>query len=637
MPRLEDDDHFRHQAWNDDAHGDADEMGPQGAALILELQRLRQAIDAERADHAETRAPQRGRADHGPRRRPGPAKAPPRKKPRRKSRVKQAVNLCLKPFLPKPAAANSPPEKVAEHPRVPPRRASSPSIAPEAPIPMDLPKRNPETTDAADKAASAPAHPLQPMLPRVEKAAGHLVGRCRTRLAVGVDFMLGRNDPLSTEDGFDENLMLRARRGFERELRIGLRVLLAAVLLGGSWFVFMPLAGAVVVPGNLVVQSNVKTIQHPTGGVVAEIDVHNGSRVRAGDLLIRLDATQAQASLQMVSKQLDEVRAKMARLVAERDGLAALKIPAALTARPDDETVKSLLASEESLFKARASARASQKDLLKNRVAQLNEEISGYQSQIASKAKQLELIQGELAGVQDLYDKHLVPLTRLTTLQREAARIDGERGQLVSAIAETHSKIDEAQLQIVRLDQDFRTEVVKDLSDAQGKEAELVERGVAARDLLDRIEIRAPTSGVVNQLSAHTIGGVIRAGDTIMEIVPDKEDLQIEARLQPQDIDHVRTGQKAFVRFSAFNQRTTPQLTGTVSYVSADTSHDRQTNAPYFTVRVKLPDEERRRLAGQQLVPGMPAEVFMQTGSRTMMSYLFKPIADQMRRAFVEQ
>jgi HlyD family secretion protein len=228
-------------------------------------------------------------------------------------------------------------------------------------------------------------------------------------------------------------------------------------------------------------------------------------------------------------------------------------------------------------------------------------------------------------------------LARLTNLQREIARIEGERGQLTSSIAETGSKISEAQLQIVRLDQDFRTDVVKELGETQAKEAELVERGVAAQDQLDRIELRAPTSGVIHQLAAHTIGGVIRAGDTIMELVPDTDDLLVEARLQPKDIDQVRSGQKAFVRFPSFNQRVTPQLRGTVSLVSADTSRDQQTNASYFTVRVVLPEEERRRIGGLQLVPGMPAEVFMQTGSRTMMSYLLKPITEQMRRAFVEQ
>ena len=360
-------------------------------------------------------------------------------------------------------------------------------------------------------------------------------------------------------------------------------------------------------------------------------------RVSAGDLLVRLDATQAQASLQVVSKQLDELRARIARLVAERDGLSRPEVPAELSARLTESTVNTLLASEETIFKARANARESQKDLLHSRIAQLGQEIGGLDAQVVSKAKQLELIEGELSGVQELYDKRLVPLTRLMTLQRETARIEGERGQLISAIAETKSKIGEAQLQIVRLDQDFRSDVVKELGETRGKEAELVERGVAARDLLDRIDIRAPTSGLVHQLSAHTIGGVIRAGDPIMEVVPDSDDLQIEARMQPNDIDQVRTGQKAFVRFSAFNQRVTPQLAGMVSYVSADTSHDQQSNASYFTVRVTLPEDEHRRLAGLQLVSGMPAEVFMQTGSRTMLSYLLKPIADQLQRAFVER
>jgi HlyD family secretion protein len=397
------------------------------------------------------------------------------------------------------------------------------------------------------------------------------------------------------------------------------------------------LAGAIVVPGNLVVQSNVKTIQHPSGGVVAEIAVHNGQHVGGGDLLLRLDATQAQASLQVVSKQLDEIRARIARLTAERDGVTELEVPEELASRAAEGNVKSLLSSEATLFNARSTARRSQIDLLQSKISQLGEEIAGLDAQVASKTRQLDLITGELGGVQELYDKRLVPLSRLTALQRESARIEGERGQLISTIAETKSKVGESRLQILRIDQDFRTDVVKELGENRGKEAELAERGVAAQDLLDRIEIRAPTAGVINQLAVHTVGGVIRAGDQIMEIVPDSDDLQIEARLQPNDIDQVRSGQKAFVRFSAFNQRVTPQLTGAVSYVSADISHDHQTNAPYFTVRIALSDAERRRLAGLQLVPGMPAEVFMQTGSRTMMSYLLKPITDQMRRAFVEQ
>jgi HlyD family secretion protein len=326
---------------------------------------------------------------------------------------------------------------------------------------------------------------------------------------------------------------------------------------------------------------------------------------------------------------------RIARLLAERDALDEPKLPRELAARAADKEVEQLFISETSLFKARANARQSQKGLLRGQIAQLGEEIAGLDAQIKSKAAQLELVAKELEGVQGLYEKQLVPLMRVTALRREFARLEGERGQLMSAIAETRSKISSAELQIGRIDQDLRTEVMKDLRDAQDKETELAERIVAARDQLDRIDIRAPTSGVVHQLSVHTIGGVIGAGEVMMEIVPDADDLLIQAKLAPNDIDQVQNDQKALVRFSAFNQRTTPQLNGVVSYVSADLSHDRQSDASYYTVRVTIPGNERRRLGRLQLISGMPAEI--QTGSRTMMSYLLKPITDQLQRTFSER
>lgn len=625
--------------WSDEPYTDSVE--PQGEALILELQRLRQALDGERRNGRQPPGPP-GRGEARKRPAPGKPQQQTRGPRRKKSRVELAIDLCLKPFgikAPVQAEAGSSPHV---EPVLAPAYRESPPLFPRDPILMDLdrpgpgmPVREDSRRSGIGEGEAVVASTSRP--PAVNTAVAELIGKCRDGLMVGADFILDRGGAARPADGSRDGLQTGVQWAFEHELRVGLRVLLTAGILGGGWAAFVPLAGAVVVPGNLVVQSNVKNIQHPTGGVVAEIDVKDGSRVQMGELLLRLDATQVRASLQMVSKQLDELRAKIARLKAERDGLARMEVPAELASVSGDETAKRLLASEESLFKARLNARQSQKDLLQGRVAQLTEEISGLEAQLDSKAKQLELIAGELTGVQELYDKHLVPLPRLTALQRESARIEGERGQIVSSIAETKSKIGETQLQMVRAEQDFRTDVVKDLGEAQGKEAELVEHSVAARDVLDRIELHAPVSGIVHQLAAHTIGGVIRPGDTIMEIVPDTEDLQVEARLPPKDIDQVRNGQAAFVRFSAFNQRVTPQLTGTVSYVSADTSRDPQTNAPYFTVRVVLSDQERRRLAGQQLVPGMPAEVFMQTRSRTMMSYLFKPIADQMRRAFVEQ
>ena len=683
-----------------------DDVGPQGAALILELERLREAFDKDDANDLTARqAPRFARHDMRP-----PAGRQRARKPKRprKSTMARAIEVCLEQlgFIAAPAGRG----KDTREPRVspPPRRPRPGAISLDGSIPMDLLKPGreipgldkkrrsppfnkarstiPPSTPANRPRSAIPQAPLTdkprsaiPQPPPMDKprsaipqsitidhprlnvpqsapidkprlalprpagnvasktSIGQLIERGRVGVSAGVAFLVNRDALAHSDNAPGDTLALRTGRAYENELRTGLRVLLVALVLGGGWMVLMPLAGAVVVPGNLVVQSNVKTIQHPTGGVVAEVPVHNGSRVNIGDLLLRLDATQAQASLQMVSKQLDESRARIARLIAERDGLPLPEIPAEMAARLNESAVKNLLASEETQFKARANARYSQKDLLQSRVAQLGEEIAGLDSQVESKGKQLELIAGELTGVQDLYDKRLVPLTRLTTLQRETARIEGERGQLISAIAETKAKVGEAQLQIVKLDQDFRTDVVKELGETQGKAAELEQRGVAARDIIDRIELRAPTSGIIHQLSAHTIGGVIRAGDAIMEVVPDSDDLQIEARLQPNDIDQVQVGQKALIRFSAFNQRVTPQLVGLVSYVSADVSHDQQSNAAYFTVRMMLPDEERRRLAGLQLVSGMPAEVFMQTGSRTMMSYLLKPLTDQFNRAFVER
>jgi HlyD family secretion protein len=649
---------------------DDDVAAPQGQALILELQRLRQAF--ERDNLQDQRPPLRRPAnDEG---RPGARRSRQARPKRSKKKGKMGRVLdWLGPFgsqsdsvdaeppaprrgrsarepefmTPPPAGSARGPAGNASAGNAPSgnswlneRQARGPIIAPDDPSLMYIPKPRPEALQIDDRREPprieapqlAPPSPAGPV-PRERSVTGVV----RNGLTAGVAFLANRDGSADVVGAPGESIVLRAARAFEGELRTGLRALLVVGGLAGGWMALVPLSGAVVVPGNLVVQSNVKAIQHPTGGVVAQIAVNNGMRVNSGDLLLRLDSTQAQASLQVVSKQLDEVRAKISRLVAERDGLPRPAIPAEMSARLDDGNVKTLLASEASLFRARVTARESQKELLKSKVSQLGEEIVGLEAQVASKAKQLELITGELTGVQELFDKRLVPIARLTSLQRESARIEGERGQLISTIAETKSKIDEAKLQMVRLDQDVRTEVVKDLGEAQGKEAELSERSIAARDVLNRIEMRAPTSGVIHQLTAHTIGGVIRAGDTIMEVVPDSDDLQIEARLQPNDIDQVRKGQQAFVRFSAFNQRVTPQLMGQVSYVSPDTARDQQTGAFYFTVRIMLPEEERRLLAGLQLVSGMPAEVFMQTGSRTMLSYLFKPILDQFQRAFVER
>jgi HlyD family secretion protein len=452
----------------------------------------------------------------------------------------------------------------------------------------------------------------------------------RGALALLVD---GSSGATTSEEGFSG----RIGRGLDGELRVAFRVLVLGVGIVGVWATFVPLSGAVVLPGTLVVESNVKKLQHPTGGVVAEIAARDGMHVDAGDLVLRLDETQIRANRQVLANQLDQIRVRLARLVAERDGMTELKVPRELSARMRDATIEPLVASERSLLDARAQSRRAQKDLLRSTIGQLEDQIAGLQAQLQSKSSQLELISSELIGVNEMYSKGLAPLTRLTTLKREAARLEGEQGQLTSAVAETKAKIGQGQLQIMKVDQDLQTEVMKDLREAEDKEAELVEKIVAAQDQLNRVEIRAPTSGVVHQLSVHTIGGVIRPSDVVMEIVPESDALAIEARLTPHDIDQVRRGQTAYLRFSAFNQRTTPQLAGVVSYVSADLSRDAQTNSTYYTVRITLSGEERRRLGDLTLIAGMPVDAFLQTGSRTMMSYLLKPLSDQFQRMFIER
>jgi HlyD family secretion protein len=451
----------------------------------------------------------------------------------------------------------------------------------------------------------------------------------------GWDFLIRRG--VSRAETPNASQTERIRRGLEKEFRTGLRTLIVVAGIVGIWAVAVPLSAAVVIAGTLVAASNIKKVQHPTGGIVAQIMVQDGRLVNEGDLLVRLDDTQARTSLAVLKKQLGETRAHIARLVAERDGASEMKPPSRIGAEDDDGSLQQALSSEKLLFEARATSRENQKELLRREIAQFKEQITGFEAQIKSKNAQHDLANSELRGLQDLYNKHLVPLTRLTALQREAAGLDGELGQLTSEIAGTQSKISGAELQIVRVDQDFLTGVAKDLSESQTKEGELAERSVAAQDQLSRTDIRAPTSGVIHQLGVHTIGGVVGPGEVIMEIVPDADALQIEARLMPNDVDQVHLGQKAIIRLSALNQRTTPQLSGVVSYVSADLTHDRQTNAGYYTVRATLPLDELHRLGNVQLVSGMPAELFLRTGSRTMMSYLLKPVADQLRRSFKQR
>ena len=428
-----------------------------------------------------------------------------------------------------------------------------------------------------------------------------------------------------------------ARQSIRSHLMIGVGIVLVLAFGFGGWASTALISGALIAPGQIVVESNVKKVQHPTGGVVGEVRARDGDVVKAGDIVVRLDDTVTKANLAIVTKNLDAAQARAARLQAEQRGLDKLVFPPQLLERASDPDVATLLASEGKLFDVRVNGRAGQKAQLRERIQQLNEEIAGLSAQETAKDKEIALVQQELTGVRELYDKHLVQLSRLTTLERDSARLNGERAQYIASRAQAKGKITETELQIIQVDKDMVSEVSKDLRETNDKIGELIERKVTAEDQLRRVDIRAPQDGMVLQSSVHTVGGVITAGDTIMLIVPQSDDLQVEAKVNPVDIDKLQVGQKTLLRLSAFNQRTTPELNGAVTRVSPDVTTDQRTGQSYYTIRVSMPAEEVARLGDVKLIPGMPVEAFVQTGDRTMMSYLMKPLSDQLMRAFREK
>jgi HlyD family secretion protein len=435
--------------------------------------------------------------------------------------------------------------------------------------------------------------------------------------------------------------MMSELKGAQRSIRLHLIIGLAivVVLAGGlgGWASTAEISGALIAPGSIVVESNVKKVQHPTGGVVGEVLARDGDLVKAGDVVVRLDDTVTKASLAIVVKTLDGLMARGARLRAEQQGLDKITYPKELLDRAGDLEVKNIIASESKLFEVRTNGRVGQRAQLHERITQLNEEIAGLVAQEKAKDQEIALVEKELVGVRDLYDKHLVQMSRLTTLERDAARLNGERAQYIASRAQAKGKITETELQIIQVDKDMVSDVSKDLRETTDKIGEFVERKVTAEDQLRRTDIRAPQDGMVLQSTVHTVGGVITAGDAIMMIVPQSDDLQVEAKVNPQDIDKLQIGQKTLLRLSAFNQRTTPELNGVVSRVSPDVTTDQRTGQSYYTIRVSMSAQEIARLGDVKLIPGMPAEAFVQTGDRTMLSYLIKPLSDQLMRAFREK
>ena len=402
----------------------------------------------------------------------------------------------------------------------------------------------------------------------------------------------------------------------------------------GGWAAATQISGAVIAPGKLVVDTNVKKVQHPTGGVVGELLAKDGDRVKQGDVVVRLDGTQARSSLAVVSKALDELVARQARNEAERDGDKAVEFPAELLARKDDPEVARLIAGEQKLFEMRKVAREGQKAQLREQIRQLQLQIEGTQAQEAAKAKEVTLLMQELESVRILWKQNLVQISRVTALERDAARLEGEKASLGAAVAQGRGRIAELELKIHQIDQDLSTEVGKELAEIRAKKSELTERRVAAEDQLKRIDLIAPQDGKVFQRSVHTVGGVIQAGEPVMLVVPEADSLIVEAKVAPHDIDQIHIGQHAVLRFAAFNQRTTPELNGEVAHIGADVAQDDKASEPYYSVRIRVSDGELARLEGLQLIAGMPVEAFIQTTPRTVASFLVKPLTDQIARAF---
>ena len=403
----------------------------------------------------------------------------------------------------------------------------------------------------------------------------------------------------------------------------------------GGWAATAKLSGAVIGHGVVVVDGNVKKIQHRAGGIVGEILVRNGTRVAVGDVLIRMDDTITRANLAIVHKQIDQLTARRLRLVAERDGLASLAIPEGVSI-PRTDDGDSYIRAEEALFAARRETLQGQQSQLRQRIDQIGQETDGLTVRLKAKEQELSWVEQELVRVRSLSGQQLIQFNRLAELERLKAQLDGERGQLIAEIARAGARVTETELQILQLDQDRRTEIVTELRDVDNKLAELEEQQVTAQDELKRVEVRSPQDGIVHELAVHTIGGVVAPGETVMQIVPVNDSLVVEARIQPADIDQVHPGQAAVLRFSAFNQRTTPEVFAKVETVAADLVTNPQTGEAWYSIRIRIPAEEIAKLGNLTLLSGMPVEVFIKTGERTAMSYLLKPLSDQLARAMTE-
>lgn len=419
----------------------------------------------------------------------------------------------------------------------------------------------------------------------------------------------------------------------------GLRrlALVGAALMTGMLVLAMvvPVGSAVIAAGQVGVDGRVKRIAHPTGGVIREIDVFNGEHVEKGQVLMRLDDTVTGAEAKYAQYTLEQLMAQRARLDAERTGADTITFPKELsdTGTP---SAKRAMQEERHLFDLRNSEQAQLQAQFAARETEYREQMAGLSAQLASVRQQRSLIEPELKGVRDLWNRQLVTINRLNALERTAIDLDGSRGALLAQIAQARAQITETRQQSIQIVQQRRAEAGAELAQVNGALNLQRSRSISASEQHVRSEIRAPYSGTIEKIAFAAIGDVVRPAEAIMEIVPDKERMVIEAAVQPQDVDQILVGQPVRIRFSAFNRATTPEIGGRLTYVAANDSQVDQRHDAHFRIRVAI-DAAQLRRSGMSLRSGMPAEVYIETGNRSLLSYLTKPLRDQFDRAFRDE
>lgn len=419
--------------------------------------------------------------------------------------------------------------------------------------------------------------------------------------------------------------------------RFGIVILIVFFGAFGLWAFLAPIETAALAPGKIVSSTNRKTIQHLEGGIIRKIYVQEGSVVKAGDPLIKLEDTQARTKYDLLHSQMIEFMATEARLVAQRDDKDTIEFPPALRKQANNPDVKKILQAQETIFQNDKKTYADSLKILQQRIAQLEDQIKGHEAQVASNDEQLQFVEKELSALRVLDKKNYADKPRMWSLERESAKLEGNRGELIASIAQARQKIGETEHQIIALKNNTQKEVLDDLTEVQRRLVDTIEYEKSTEDILRRTVISAPQNGVIVNMQEHTVSGVIGAGKDIMDIVPSDDALVVEARISPLDIDIVHAGLPAKVKLIAFKQRSMPAVDGVVSEVSADSFFDSQTNASYYRARINISADQLKKLADLKLYPGMPVEVMIIVDKRTAWQYFITPIKDSYSKAFREQ